>query len=169
MHPTDYTPEVTKIKSFLEKTGIALIPKTLPDTTFLPGLDLGPNCIYIDFEKLLYPGDILHEAGHIATTSAEDRKLIGSDKMPEGWPTQGDEIAAMLWSFAAAKHLDLPLAFVFHPDGYKGSSGWLIDSFQNQIYTGLPLLEWFGMALGEKRAAEENKAAFPAMQHWMRA
>jgi hypothetical protein len=78
-------------------------------------------------------------------------------------------MVAMLWSAAAAEHLGLPLEFVFHPNGYKGNSDWLMKSYRDKTYTGLPLLEWFGMALGEKRAAEENKAAFPAMQHWLRA
>ncbi|AWI27259.1 hypothetical protein [Flavobacterium pallidum] len=162
------TAEIIKIKVFLEAIGIKLIPKTLPDSTFLRGLDLGPDIVYVDFEKMKYPGDILHEAGHIAVTMPSDRKLIGSIAMPEGWPTQGDEIAAMLWSFAAAKHLDLPLEFVFHPNGYKGNSAWLIDNFRNKAYIGLPLLEWYGMALSEQKAAAANKQPFPFMQSWMR-
>ncbi len=168
MHPIENTIEVIKIRAFLEEIGIALIQKALPDTTFLPGLDLGPGCVYIDFEKLLYPGDLLHEAGHIAVTAAAERKLIGSGQMPEEWPSQSEEITAMLWSFAAATHLDLPLEFVFHPDGYKGNSAWLIDNYQSKAYAGLPLLEWYGMTLTEKSAAESNKQPFPAMQCWLR-
>lgn len=59
--------EVKKVLFFLNEIGIEIIEKEL-EATFLPGLDLGPNCIYIDYSKLLYPGDILHEAGHIAVT-----------------------------------------------------------------------------------------------------
>ncbi|MGK4568094.1 hypothetical protein [Flavobacterium sp. 3HN19-14] len=88
--------------------------------------------------------------------------------MAGDWPSQGDEMAAMLWSCAAAEALELPLEFVFHPNGYKGSSEWLIDNYRNKTYTGLNLLEWFGMTLSEKRAAQENKAAFPVMQRWLR-
>lgn len=51
--------EVKKVLFFLKEIGIEIIDKDL-DETFLPGLDLGPNCIYIDYNKLLYPGDILH-------------------------------------------------------------------------------------------------------------
>ena len=105
---------VKKITTFLKEIGINTIEKELSDDTFLPGLALSNEGIIIDYNKLLYPGDILHEAGHIAVTTAEDRKKIGTDKMPEDWPTQGDEIGAMLWSFAAAHHLEIPLEVVFH-------------------------------------------------------
>jgi hypothetical protein len=47
--------EVEKILFFLNEIGIEVIEKELGDT-FLLGLSLGSNCIYIDYEKLLYPG-----------------------------------------------------------------------------------------------------------------
>lgn len=162
------TSELKKIINFLEEIKINTIEKELDDTTFLPGLSLGPDCIYIDFSKLKYPGDILHEAGHLAVTPSEERKHIGTDNMPKDWPTQGDEIGAMLWSFAASHHLDLSLDVVFHPNGYKGSSDWLIDSYKNGNYIGLPFLEWAGLTLGNDRAILENKEPFPIMQQWLR-
>ena len=160
--------ELKKILSFLEEIQIKTIEKELDDSSFLPGLALGSDGIHIDFSKLKYPGDILHEAGHWAVTPSEERKHIGTDAMPADWPTQGDEIGAMLWSFAAAHYLTLPLEVVFHPNGYKGSSDWLIDSYKNQNYIGLPFLEWAGLTLGNERAAQENKEAFPIMQQWLR-
>ncbi|MCV9927641.1 hypothetical protein OIU83_08270 [Flavobacterium sp. LS1R49] len=159
--------ELEKVLSFLEEIGINIIEKEL-DTTFLPGLSLGPNCLYIDFEKLLYPGDILHEAGHLAVTPTSDRMLAGTDKISADWPTQGEEIAAILWSFAAAKHLKLPIEFVFHPNGYKNESELLISNFNNENYIGLPFLEWAGLALGNERAMKEGKEAFPTMIKWLR-
>lgn len=161
-------PELQTILTFLEQIGIKVIPTQLPDTTFLPGLDLISDAICIDCDKLLYPGDILHEAGHIAVTAALERPLIGTSAMPENWPTQGDEMAAILWSYAAAIHLNIPPELVFHPDGYKKDSEWLIENFGKEVYIGLPLLEWFGMAYGKERAAKEGVAAFPVMQFWLR-
>lgn len=160
--------ELEKVLLFLNEIGIDIIEKELDDTTFLPGLTLGSNCIYIDFEKLLYPGDILHEAGHLAVTNASERKLVGTDKMPKEWPTQGDEIGAILWSYAAICHLELPLEFVFHPNGYKNNSHWFISNFSTGNFIGLPLLEWQGLALTENRAEKEGKKAFPVMQKWLR-
>lgn len=159
--------EVEKILFFLNEIGIEVIEKELGDT-FLPGLSLGSNCIYVDYEKLLYPGDILHEAGHLAVTPVVDRKLIGTDKMSSDWPTDGEEIGAILWSFAALKYLELPLEFVFHPDGYKNGSDWLVSNFNNEVYIGLPFLEWLGLTLGKDQAAKEGKEAFPVMIKWLR-
>jgi hypothetical protein len=161
------SPELEKILYFLKEIGIEVIEKEL-ETTFLPGLSLGPNCLYIDFEKLLYPGDILHEAGHLAVTTSVERKIAGTNEMASDWPTQGEEMGAILWSFAAAKHLELPVDFVFHPNGYKNESEWLISNFTNGTYIGLPFLEWAGLTLGKENATKENKAAFPKMLKWLR-
>ena len=159
---------VQKITAFLEEIGINTIEKELSNDTFLPGLALSNEGILIDFSKLLYPGDILHEAGHIAVTSFEDRMKIGTEEMPKDWPTQGDEIGAMLWSFAAAHHLEIPLEVVFHPNGYKGSSNWLIDSYNENNFIGLPLLEWFGLTFSKEKALENDKKPFPHMIKWLR-
>lgn len=159
--------ELKKVLSFLDEIGINVVEKEL-GSTFLPGLSLGPNCIYIDFEKLLYPGDILHEAGHLAVTPTSERMLAGTHEMPAEWPTPGEEIAAILWSFAAAQHLKLPIEFVFHPNGYKNESEWIISNFNNGNYVGLPFLEWAGLTLSKERALQEGEEAFPAMIKWLR-
>jgi hypothetical protein len=160
--------ELEKVLTFLKEIGIDIVEKELEKTTFLPGLTLGSNCIYVDFEKLLYPGDILHEAGHLGVTTASERKLVGTQEMPKDWPTQGDEIGAILWSYAAICHLELPLEFVFHPNGYKNNSDWFISNFSSGNYIGLPFLEWAGLTLSENRAAIEGEKAFPIMQKWLR-
>jgi hypothetical protein len=168
MVANNYTIELEKVLIFLTEIGITIIEKELDETTFLPGVSLGPNCIYVDFAKLLYPGDILHEAGHLAVTTATERELIGTDAMPKDWPTQGDEIGAILWSYAAIYHLELPLEFVFHTNGYKNNSDWFISNFSNENYIGLPFLEWIGLTLSKKRAKIESKASFPIMLKWLR-
>lgn len=168
MAANNYTRELEKVLSFLNDIGIAIIEKELDETTFLPGLCLGPNCIYVDFGKLLNPGDILHEAGHLAVTTASERELVDTDAMPKDWPTQGDEIGAILWSYAVICHLELPIEFVFHPNGYKNNSDWFISNFSNENYIGLPFLEWLGLTLSKKRAEIDGKASFPIMQKWLR-
>lgn len=160
--------ELQKIVAFLDEINLRTIEKELDDDTFLPGLELGPDCLFIDYSKLKYPGDILHEAGHLAVTPAAARKHIGTETMAADWPTQGDEIGAMLWSYAAAKHLELPLEVVFHPNGYKGNSQWLMDNYTQQNFIGLPLLEWAGLTLTSERAEKENLQPFPVMQKWLR-
>lgn len=166
MKPEEH-PYLQKCIDFIESIGIKVTEKQLNESTFLPGLVLGANTIYIDYNKLKYPGDILHEAGHIAVSTLEERESIGTTKIPDSWPTPGDEIATILWSYAALKHLDLPAEFVFHPDGYKDQSDWFIDNFTNGNYIGLPLLQWYGMT-GNNQQVSEGLPAFPIMQHWIR-
>jgi len=157
-----------KILTFLREIGITVTERELPEPTFLPGLSLGPACIYLDRSRLLYPGDLLHEAGHLAVTVAGQRQFIGTDKMAPDWPSGGEEMGAILWSYAALKHIGIPAEVVFHPDGYKNDSEWLIKNFEEKIYVGLPFLEWAGIAFGEQRAKAEGKPEFPAVVKWLR-
>ncbi|MFZ6818120.1 hypothetical protein [Undibacterium sp. Ji22W] len=157
------------MSAFVEGLGIAINFRELNHPTFLPGLDLGPNCIYVDSDKLLFPGDLLHEAGHLAVTTAAQRAAVGSAALELPWPTDGEEIAAVLWSYAAAVHLDIPLELVFHDDGYKNESRWLIDNFQRGQYIGLPLLQWMGLCYDEQQATLHQVQPFPVMRQWLRA
>lgn len=157
---------VEKITTFLSEIGIIIIKDVISEVTFLPGLKILGNSIIIDSEKLLYPGDILHEAGHIAVTPSQERIHIGTEKMNKDWPSQGDEIGAMLWSYAASVHLELPNDVVFHPNGYKGSSQWLIESYTQQNYIGLPFLEWCGLTASNKN--DQSGIVFPQMKQWLR-
>lgn len=160
--------EKETIIHFLAQIGISVIETDLPDDCFLPGLQLKGSSILMDPKKMKYPGDLLHEAGHIAVTESHLRPLIGSDEMDPDWPSAGDEIVTMLWSFAALRHLDLPTNFVFHPEGYKGQADWLVESYDSGTYIGLPLLEWMGLCNSPEKAAKEGTEAFPHMIKWMR-
>lgn len=160
--------EKETIIHFLNQIGISVIETNLPDDCFLPGLQLKGSSILMDSRKMKYAGDLLHEAGHIAVTEAHLRPLIGTDAMDPAWPSDGDEIATMLWSYAALRHLELPTTFVFHPHGYKGQAQWLAESFDSGVYIGLPLLEWMGLCHGPEKAAEFGTEAFPHLLKWLR-
>lgn len=151
--------EQEKIIGFLNEIGIPVIETELSDNCFLPGLVIEKNAILMDPYRLKHPGDLLHEAGHLAVTSEVFRPLIGTKKMDPSWPIDGDELAAILWSYAALKHLDLEPEVVFHPAGYKNESDWLISQFENKNYIGLPLLEWMGLC---------SATEFPNMIKWLR-
>jgi len=147
------------IINFLKSIQIEVIETPVSDDTFLPGLRIKGQTIFYDPEKLKYPGDLLHEAGHIAVTEEKLRPLIGTLSSEEQKPNEGEEIAAILWSFAACRHLNLDLSIVFHPGGYKNESQWLIEQFNSQNYIGLPLLEWMSLC---------DKEDFPKMKKWLR-
>lgn len=152
------------IRAFLSEIGIETREQILTTDTFLPGLLITNGQLLIDPERLLYPGDILHEAGHIAVSLPEDRTRLGGNITADRPDKAGDELAVLLWTYAACCHLQLNPAAVFHPDGYKGQSDWLIGQFTSGQYVGLPLLVWMGLT----HPPNEMGAGFPAMLHWLR-
>ena len=157
--------EQQKILQFLDQIGISVIETKLPDDCFLPGLAIERNAILMDSSRLKYPGDLLHEAGHLAVTEENLRPLIGTAEMDPAWPSDGDELAAILWSYAALQYLELKPEVVFHPEGYKNESAWLIEQFANKNYIGLPLLEWMGLC---SASGKEEVKPFPQMIKWLR-
>nr|WP_262907764.1 hypothetical protein [Hymenobacter sp. BT770] len=126
---------------------------------FLPGLLIDNGRLLIDPARLQHPGDVLHEAGHLAVTPAAERAALHGDITALHPERAGDELAVMLWSYAACRHLGLPPEAVFHPGGYHGQSAWLLDNFRRGEFLGLPLLAWMGLT---------TAADFPAMTRWLR-
>jgi len=130
---------------FLDRIGIAYRIAKLDEQTFLPGIAIDGGTVIIDPERLAYPGDILHEAGHIAVTEPSRRGSLNQEVLGSESPKESDEIGVMLWTYLAAKELGIPPAVVFHAGGYRGSAEWLIEQFEGGTYIGLPLLTWMGI------------------------
>ncbi|MDO7851422.1 hypothetical protein [Hymenobacter convexus] len=147
------------LRRFLSEIGIETRETPLADDTFLPGLLIDRGQLLIDPARLLYPGDVLHEAGHLAVTAAAERPLLHGNITENSPEKEGEELAAMLWSYAACQALGLPAEVVFHPHGYKGQSDWLLGNYQRGAYVGLPLLVWMGLATAD---------GFPKLTRWLR-
>src|SRR5262249_39163660 len=118
-------PLVESMATFLRGIGLPVEHATLDASAFLPGLALDAGRILIDEEKLLSPGDILHEAGPLAITPAAERAACDGKLAVGG----GEEMAAIAWSYAAALHLGIDPAMVFHPHGYRSGSDALLENF----------------------------------------
>ena len=146
--------------------GLELIFRPIDEPTFLPGLLLENGKIIADPEKLLYPGDILHEAGHLAAYSPEVRATIG-DPLPE-YMSAGFEMMALAWSYAACLHIGMEPSVVFHGGGYKGGSDSILEAFNNGSYIGLPMLQFLGLAYDKKKSEELNILPYPNMVHWLK-
>ncbi len=154
---------VTAMLDFLDQIGIAWERASLGEGTLLPGLAIEQGRLLIDPGRLEYPGDILHEAGHIAVTPAADRASLG----PEGLADAGLEMAAMAWSYAASIHLGLPPELVFHSGGYKGAGASILETLRSGANLGQPLLAW--MDLTEWGPGADPERVFPVMSRWLRA
>jgi hypothetical protein len=154
----------TLILNWLQQIGLAIRFAPLSADTFLPGVTLELGGLVVDPDRLLYPGDLLHEAGHLATMLPVQRAAAGSNAGSD----MGDEIAAQTWSYAAAVHLGLPPEIVFHPHGYRGAAAALIRTYRDGA-AGVPLLQWMGLTLDPARAAASSVPPYPHMIRWLRA
>lgn len=157
-------PLTARIAGFLHEIGVEVRARELPGDSFLPGILIERGCVVIDEARLPHPGDLLHEAGHLAMMTPESRAACSGDVGAE----LGEEIGAIAWSYAAALHLEIDPAAVFHPDGYRGASGDLLESFRAGRYVGVSLLQWMGLALEPGRAREQGLAPYPHMLKWLR-
>ena len=148
--------DTAPILEFLQQIGLDTRRERLDHETFLPGIDVRKGTLLYDPERLSFAGDLLHEAGHLAVLPPEERSRSDGDFSGN----DGCELGAIAWSYSAAVKLELPLERLFHPDGYKGDSAWLVETFSNGRYPGLPILEWRGMT-------NTNGRVYPQMQHWL--
>jgi hypothetical protein len=147
---------------FIREIGIEVRNAALDESCLLPGLDIRDGTVVVDPPRWLHPGDILHEAGHLAVAAPEHRS---AERLS---PSGGDEMAAIAWSYAAVVHLELPTAIVFHAAGYRGGAHALIENFEAGHYFGVPLLHWYGMTVEPRQAKPGGAAPYPHMLRWLR-
>lgn len=147
---------ITMIESWLEAKGISCARKSLPPGTFLPGIAIEAGTLVYDPARLEWPGDLLHEAGHIALAPPSLRNTL-SGKLEV---TPAGEMAALAWSFAASADLGIDPAVVFHEGGYRKGGAQLVEQYTSGLPPGgpgVPMLQWWGLT-----------QAFPRMNHWLR-
>lgn len=154
---------IDTIAGFLAEIGLAVRWQELDEPTRLPGIKIDRGTLLVDRERLHYPGDLLHEAGHLACIPADERAELVGDVGPD--PAQ--EMLAIAWSYAALRHLGLDPRVVFHEGGYRGGSRTLLENFRTGRFLAVPLLQWLGMAVDATRAAELGVEPYPAMRTWV--
>ena len=166
---SDELVDVTEaIISFIRNIGIAVHEDIIIEDTFLPGILIRNGELTIDKKKMLYPGDLLHEAGHIAVTPADERPEVDEERIKASAHRDAEEMMAIAWSYAACVHLAIDPLIVFHEHGYKGGGESIAENFQQKRYFGVPMLQWVGLTVDEKRSVELKVAPYPIMIKWLR-
>ncbi|ACJ30130.1 hypothetical protein swp_3431 [Shewanella piezotolerans WP3] len=151
-----------KILTFLAEIDIEAREAHIEQKTFLPGILIDKGKLIFDKDKMKNPGDLLHEAGHIAVTEFAARGTLSGDVYTAGH-SPADEMAAIAWSWAALQFIGLPSQILFHQDGYKGASENYIETFSQGQGFGYPMLVYYGLCL-----APETKEGYPSMCSWLR-
>jgi hypothetical protein len=151
--------------AFLTEIGILWREGEVSTKAFLPGVEVVAGELVIKRGQLQYPGDVLHEAGHIALLPPEQRGVFSGNVTDVSPEYEGYEMAVILWTYAACLHLALPVEYVVHDTGYQGQAGWLREEFAQGRFIGLPVLKWLRLADDPQVA---GRAGFPEMLRWIR-
>jgi len=161
MHDHSYDDILTfeKCIAFLDHLGIRTEFRDIGTNSFLPGFLIENGIIVIDYQQLRHPGDILHEAGHIAVVPSADRRCLTEEAIMHRVNREAEEIMAIAWSYAACSYLLIDPAFVFHEEGYRGGSSYITDSCDDKSYLGLSMLEGIGLT---------DVPSYPDMIRWLR-
>jgi len=146
--------------SFLKEVGIEVGLSGGHETQLLDGLAIAEGKLLIDPVVSVWPSDLLHEAGHIAVASPEDRANLDPIE-----PDATDEMMAIAWSYAASRACNVSLEQLFHDGGYRDDNAWLQQSFASGTYIGAPKLSYHGMT---EPADAGSPDSFPAMCRWIR-
>ncbi|SOD13377.1 hypothetical protein [Pedobacter xixiisoli] len=157
---------ITLLVNFLKEIGLTVEFAVEKEPGFLPGIHIRNGGLSIDTEKLLHPGDILHEAGHLATLPYHIRCELDG-KLPDTDTHRSAELMTLAWSYAATLHLKIPANVVFHENGYKGGAQNLIDNFEQGRFIGVPMLQYYGLTYDEQNAERLGVQPFPHMVNWV--
>ncbi|MGN6818120.1 MAG: hypothetical protein ACTHJR_05565 [Sphingomonas sp.] len=147
------------IVDFLRRVGIAVDCASLPEDGFLPAIAVREGRLLYDPDRLQWPGDLLHEAGHISVTDPAQRPTVESFDSDGG-----DEMAAIAWSYAAALAAGIDPRVVFHDHGYRNGGETIAENFAAGRYIGVPMLQYYGLA----RRPADGGEQYPAMIKWLR-
>jgi hypothetical protein len=155
-----------KIVAFLNSIGIPVREGPVAADSFLPGLSIINGSLVYDRLSLQWPGDLLHEAGHIATTPTSMRAVLNDSLEPSALVQHAGEAEATAWAYAATVYLGLAPSVLFHLGEYHGKSSSLIATYSCGVYPGCYGLSQAGMTLLGVDAT--STPPYPHMTQWLR-
>lgn len=187
-----YRETLAPVCAFIEAIGLRCSPGSVPTDSFLPGVAIIEGGLVYDDEQLGSPGDLLHEAGHLALTPQRVRPLLDGDVgaviddiLATGLPDhlaplneaersmiERSEPLAIAWSYAAACAAGVDPDCVFWEGGYGtkdgGSPMILRMQIEQGMFPGVLGLAQLGFCGPPPLFATPGQAApFPAMRGWM--
>jgi hypothetical protein len=152
--------------AFVESVGIGVRARREGEVLDQPieGLAIKDGAIVIDPEVPIWPGDFLHEAGHIAVTEADRRSTLS-----ELEADRDEELMAIAWSYAATRECGMTLRQLFNPEGYRDQAKFAGDCYALGRFDGADGLARYGMTILDLQEALANGLpSYPNMIRWLR-
>ena len=63
--------------------------RLIDEIAVLPGITVDDGALVLDRDKLMYPGDLLHEAGHLAVMPSAERNMLQKNVGDDGGMEMG--------------------------------------------------------------------------------
>ena len=179
-----YAETLTPILAFLDEIGVPCAPGAVSEASFLPGVAIVEGALVYDAGQISAPGDLLHEAGHLAAvperwrpamTDNVDASLAALIKAePDAAAFTHTDLFPIAWSWAAALHIGVDPACIFEAGGYGAQGGGetaaLDRQLRNGLFLGIPMLADAGLCAAPPPFGDgTDPAPFPAMKRWLRA
>jgi hypothetical protein len=156
------------IVQFIERVGIRVARAEVSADSFLPGIAIADGALVVDVNRLQWPGDLLHEAGHLAVLPSELRARASDDVQVGAELGDAGEQEALAWAYAAAVELAIPIEVLIHEGGYRGGSKALLQMYEVGIYPGLRGLCSAGLTQAVGFTENCGEIRYPRMLRWLR-
>jgi hypothetical protein len=173
---------LTPILDFLDDIGLACRRGEVAAGSFLPGVAIRTGAIVYDVAGLGSPGDLLHEAGHLAAVPARWRDQIDDNvdaslatlaqAEPETAAHAHTDLFPIAWSWAAALHIGVDPACIFDAGGYGAQAGGDPAALDHQLrmglFPGILMLARAGLCAAPPPFGDgSDPSPFPHMKRWL--
>ena len=143
--------------------------EAIPGDSLLPGVAIERGELILDRARNTWPGDLLHEAGHLAVLPFAVRRTVSGNLPDTVLAEYAGEPEATAWAYPALREIGLPPEVLFHEGGYGGKAAGLLFTYGAGVYPGAAGLSAAGMAAAPKETSSGRAKAYPAMLRWLRA
>jgi hypothetical protein len=185
----------TAAVDFINSIGISIIMADTSSATlnksFLENVRISQGGLIVDMARV-FPGDILHEAAHLAIIPQHFRALAVDDldevnramsayleanseglmSYPEDQLCrailQSGETEATAWQYAAAQAMGLPDEWLFPSHAYDGTAKDILDSLRYRQYLGINGLQAAGWTVQRKHPYKQMPVpVYPELAFWL--
>jgi hypothetical protein len=172
------------VLTFLETIGVDCRAGDVHPDSFLPGIEIQQGRLIFDADKLASPGDLLHEAGHIAAVPSKFRTRLSGDidaclarLTAEDAAAEAiihTDLAPIAWSYAAALEAGINPLHVFDAAGYGADKGGdiqiICQQLQMGLFPGIAMLARLGLCAAPPPFGDSgDHAPYPHMKRWLAA